>query len=107
MKKTLTLLSMAASLLTLGACSQMPTEQQGRSDSRPQISFKAYTDRILSAKVVLDGRDVGPVGSYLEGAASLRIHPGNHMLIVASENRLIFQQKFYADDGVNRIFTVN
>lgn len=104
MKKTAMILSMAAGLLTLSACTQMPTEKQSISDMRPQISFKAADDRVHSAKVILDGLDMGPVGGYLEGAASLRILSGTHVLSLASGDQIIFQEKFYAGDGVNRTF---
>ena len=110
MKKTIMALSLAAGLagiLTLSACTQMPTEKQNISDLRPQISFKAADEQTRSARVILDGLDMGPVGSYLEGAASLRILPGTHLLSIASGNQVIFQEKFYAGDGVNRTFIVN
>ncbi|MEO5661631.1 MAG: hypothetical protein ABIQ90_17835 [Polaromonas sp.] len=107
MKKIVTILSMAAGLagvMTLSACTQMPTEKQSISDMRPQISFKVAGDRVHSATVILDGLDMGTVGNYLEGAASLRILSGTHVLSVASGNQIIFQEKFYAGDGVNRTF---
>lgn len=110
MKKTATVLLLAASLagaLTLGACTQMPTEKQGISDLRPQISFKASNDRVHSARVILDNLDMGPAGNYLDGVASLRILPGTHVLSLVSGNQIIFQEKFYAGDGVNRTFIVN
>ena len=110
MKKTITTLSMAAGLagmLTLSACTQMPTEKQSIADLRPQISFKAADEQIRSARVILDGLDMGAVGSYLEGAASLRILSGTHLLSIASGNQVIFQEKFYVGDGVNRTFIIN
>ena len=110
MKKTIMTLSMAAGLggmLTLSACTQMPTEKQSISDMRPQISFKAADEHAQSARVILDGLDMGAVGSYLEGTASLRILSGSHLLSIASGNQVIYQEKFYAGDGVNRTFIVN
>lgn len=110
MKKILTTLGMAAGLtgmLTLNACTQLPTEKQSISDMRPQISFKISNEQTRSARVILDGLDMGPVGSYLEGVASLRILPGTHMLSLASGTQVIFQEKFYSGDGVNRTFIVN
>jgi hypothetical protein len=107
MKKTVTRLLMAAGVLAFTACAPMTTERQGISDKRPQISFKADSERVLNAKVIVDGRDMGQVGSYLAGADSLRVHPGTHMLLVAAQNRLIYQQTFYAGDGGHHVFTVN
>ena len=110
MKKTIMALSMAAGLagmLALSACTQMPTEKQSISDMRPQISFRAADEQARGARVILDGLDMGAVGSYLEGAASLRILSGTHLLSIASGNQVIFQEKFYAGDGVNRTFIIN
>jgi hypothetical protein len=109
MKKPVLMLAVAATLagaLALGACSQLPTQASGMVDARPQISFTATTERVINAKIILDGIDMGQVGSYLEGAASLRIDTGTHMLIVASDNRLIYHQSFYAGKGDSRTFTV-
>lgn len=109
MKKIVSMLLMAATLagvLALGACSPLPTQSQGPADRRPQISFKATTERVLQAKIILDGIDMGQVGSYLEGDTSLRMDTGAHMLIVASDHRLIYQQSFNAGYGYSRVFTV-
>ena len=109
MKKTVSMLAVAVTLagvLALGACGQLPTESPGLADGRAQISFTATTERVLNAKVILDGIDMGQVSSYLQGAAALRIDTGTHMLIVASDNRLIYQQSFYAGKGDRRTFTV-
>ena len=110
MKKIITTFSMTAALvgmLALSACTQMPTEKQSISDLRPQISFRAADEHARSARVILDGLDMGAVDSYLEGVASLRILSGTHLLSIASGNQVIFQEKFYAGDGVNRTFIVN
>ena len=108
MNKTLTPLMLALAVttgaLTLGACTQMPTEKQGISDMRPQISFKAPDERVRSARVILDGLDMGPVGNYVEGTAALRILPGTHVLTLALGGQVIFEEKFYLGHGVNRAF---
>jgi hypothetical protein len=104
--------------LTIGGCSPLPmdtmqakqamqaTQAPGPADRQPQISFKATTERVLDAKIILDGIDRGQVGSYLEGDTSLLTNTGAHMLIVAANNRLIYQQSFDADKGYSRVFTV-
>lgn len=108
MKKIVSLLMAAtlAGVLALGACNALPAASQGPADRRAQISFKATTERVLNAKIILNGIDMGQVSSYLEGAASLRIDGGDHMILVASDNRLIYQQSFYASKGDRRVFTV-
>ena len=109
MRKGLTILAtvgaLIGSLLSVG-CTQMPTEKQSISDMRPQISFKVSDDRANSARVILDGLDIGAVGDYVEGSAALRILSGTHLLRVALGNQIIFEEKFYVGDGVNRTFVV-
>lgn len=109
MKKVMTAMIMASGLLGLlivGGCTQMPTEKQSITDMRPQISFKAVDDRVQSARVILDGLDMGAVGEYVEGSAALRIHPGTHLLRVALGNQVVLEEKFYAGDGTNRTFVI-
>ncbi len=109
MKKMMTAMIMASGLLgvlLVGGCTQMPTEKQSITDMRPQISFKTVDDRVRSARVVLDGLDMGSIGEYVEGSTSLRIHPGTHMLSVTLGNQVVLEEKFYAGDGTNRTFIV-
>ena len=49
---------------------------------------------------------MGAVGNYLEGSASLRIISGTHQLRIVQGNQVLLDEKFYAGDGVNRIFNV-
>lgn len=110
MKRTVNALivvgGLMGALLTVG-CTQMPTEKHGVADMRPQISFKASDDRALSARVILDGLDMGPVGEYVEGASALRILSGTHALRVTLGNQVILDEKFYVGDGVSRTFSLN
>ncbi len=93
-----------AGALALGACTQMPTEKQGVSVMRPQISFKAPDERMRSARVILDGLDMGAVGNYVEGTSALRVLPGTHLLTVNLGGQIILEEKFYVGDGVSRSF---
>lgn len=109
MKNKITVLTIVSTLfgvLLVGACTQMPTEKQSISDMRPQISFKTTDDRLHSARVVLDGLDMGSVGDYMEGSAALRILSGTHVLRLVAGQQIIIDEKFYAGDGTNRAFTV-
>jgi hypothetical protein len=98
--------SIALTLATvlLFGCTQMPTEKQSVSDMRPKISFKASGNQRHSARVVIDGLDMGEVGSYLDGAAALRIIAGTHQLRIVQGTEVLLDEKFFADDGVNRTF---
>jgi hypothetical protein len=95
-----------AAAILFTACTQMPTEKQGVSDIRPQISFTAANEQVKAATVLIDGLPMGPVGSYIDGIASLRIVSGTHVLRVVLGNQVLLEQKFYVGDGVNRSFSI-
>ena len=92
--------------LLISGCTQMPTEKMGISDMRPQISFNSETETTLSARVSVDGLDVGAVADYLAGKAALRVLSGNHRVQVTSGNRILLDEKAYLGDGVNRTFLI-
>jgi hypothetical protein len=105
MTLTATLLASLAALGIYG-CTQMPTEKQGVSDIRPQISFKAPDIQNHSARVIVDGLDMGSLGTFLEGVAALRIVSGTHQVRVMNGSQVLLDEKFYAGDGVNRTFLI-
>ncbi len=91
----------------LTACIQMPTEKQGVTDLRSQLSFKIPDEEMRAARVLIDGLDMGAVGDYAEGAAALRILSGTHLIrVVDSTGRSIVEEKIYVGDGVNRTILV-
>ena len=87
-------------------CIQMPTEKRGVSDLRPSISFRAEAPNMHDARVVVDGLDMGRLGSFLEGESVLRILPGSHLLRVISGSDVLVDEKIYVGDGVTRVFVV-
>ena len=105
MTMTVTLLA-ALPVLGIYGCTQMPTEKQGVSDMRPQISFKVTDTQQHAARVLVDGLDMGSLGAYLEGLAALRIISGTHQVRVVLGNQVLLDEKFYAGDGVNRTFLI-
>jgi hypothetical protein len=107
MRMTLTA-TLLAGLPVLGiyGCTQMPTEKQGVSDVRPQISFKATDTQQHAARVIINGLDMGSLGSYLDGIAALRIISGTHQLRVVLGSQILLDEKFYAGEGVNRTFLI-
>jgi hypothetical protein len=90
--------------LSITACTQMPTEKQGVSDMRPQISFQIERSDLASAEVLVDGLSMGVAGSYLAGQAALRVRPGTHELQVVAGGRVILSERIYLADGVNKSF---
>jgi hypothetical protein len=107
MRMTMTA-TLLAGLPVLGiyGCTQMPTEKQGVSDIRPQISFKAADPQHHMARVFVDGLDMGALSTYLEGIAALRIVSGTHQVRVMHGAQVLLDEKFYAGDGVNRTFII-
>ena len=105
MTMTATLLA-GLPVLGIFGCTQMPTEKQGVSDIRPQISFKTTDAQQHAARVIVDGLDMGSLGAYLEGIAALRIISGTHQVRVVLGNQVLLDEKFYAGDGVNRTFLI-
>ena len=92
--------------LVPSGCVQVPTEKQSISDLRPQISFKTDGERLLTARIQLDGLDVGMVSEYLDGTAAMRIRPGTHIIRIIYGPDVLLEEKFYLGDGVNRAFIV-
>lgn len=109
MGKTLTALGIAgvlASAIIAAGCTQLPTEKQSVSDMRPQISFRAQSEWVQGARVLVDGLDLGTVGDFLDGVAAVRVLPGMHKLTVTSGPAVLLDEKIYLGDGVSRSFIV-
>lgn len=92
--------------MLISGCTQFPTEKQNVTDMRPQLSFKVLDDSLFGARIYVDGLDMGVVEDYLEGAASLRVLPGNHQIRIDRQGRTIVDEKLYMGDGVNRTILV-
>lgn len=97
-----------ASALALTACVQMPTERQGVSDLRPQISFNVDTanERAMSSRVFVDGVEVGSASAFVHGVNSLKILPGTHQIKVVGNGETLLEERVYIGDGVNKSFTL-
>jgi hypothetical protein len=95
-----------AAIGTLEAgCVQYPTEAHGVVDQRPTLSFRmpAVDPIRVEARVTIDGLDSGRAGDFIEGAASLRVLPGNHVVRVTAQNGgVLLDERIYVGDGVHR-----
>ena len=102
-------LALACALsLSTSACIQLPTEKQEVVDQRPQLSFDvdpANTAR-ASARVFVDGLEVGVVGSFVKGQAALRVLPGTHVVRVEAGGSVLLEQRIYLADGVTQALIV-
>lgn len=96
-------------IATLTGCVQYPTEKAGIVDMRPHVSFRFNTEssQLQSARVLVNGLDVGTVGDYLEGRAALRVLPGKNAIKVVNGASVILDQQVYLGDGVGRTFLLN
>ena len=107
-RKPLIALLIALSSVVVG-CVQFPTESRQVVDQRPQLSFavdEANTEA-TSARVFVDGLDVGTVGNFVQGRASLRVLPGTHIVRVQSASGLVLlDQRIYIADGVSQALIV-
>ncbi|MEO6421418.1 MAG: hypothetical protein ABIR84_01670 [Candidatus Nitrotoga sp.] len=93
-------------LVELTACTQMPTEKQNVTDMRPNLSFKILDERFLDAKIYVDELDMGSIGEFREGVASLRIRSGSHHIRIIKNDQVLIEEKLYLGDGVNRTILV-
>ena len=101
-------LMLALSSVVVG-CVQFPTEKQQVVDQRPQLSFAVddANTSATSARVFVDGLDVGTVGNFVQGRAALRVLPGTHVVRVQSANgTLLLEQRIYLADGVSQALIV-
>lgn len=97
-----------ALLAASGGCVQMPTERQSVVDQRPQISFRVSAEqpRVIGARVLVDELDMGTVGDFIDGKASLRVLPGTHVVKVQSGADVLLVEQAYLGDGVSRPFNL-
>jgi len=101
------LVAVLSNAVMVTGCVQMPTEKQGLADLRPGIAFNIGDPKLVTARVVVDGLDLGTVGDYLDCKATVRLLNGTHFLRVISGADIVHEEKFYLADGVNRSFILN
>lgn len=109
MNKSLTKFAVAGVFISaffVVGCTQLPTEKQKIADIRPQISFKVDGYNAKSARIIVDGLDMGVVSDFAEDKAAIRILPGTHSILVTLGNDVLLEEKVYLGDGVNRSFIV-
>lgn len=99
---------LAMALTSLIGCVQYPTERQSIVDLRPQISFRfdPADTRMAKARVLVNGLDSGRMMDFLDGAGSLRVLSGTHIVQVISGSEVLLNERAYVGDGVARPFTV-
>jgi hypothetical protein len=89
----------------------MPSEKQAVVDLRAQLSFRVTNAALdpASLRLSVDGLDMGPVSSYLEGQQSLRVLPGNHLVrvVFSSGGQLVFEERLFIGEGVSKVLLIN
>lgn len=106
MKRLLNLLLVLVGFLLTTACTQMPTEKSNVVDLRPALTFRIENPAANTARVNVDGLDMGQVEAYLEGKAVLRIFPGTHQVQVISGSTVWLDERLYLADGVVRALII-
>jgi hypothetical protein len=91
-----------ALLWSTSACVQWPTERAYVSDLRPQLSFVIEDESLLTARVQVNGLDVGKAGDFVNGKAALRMLPGTNVIRVVDGTRVVAEERVYMADGVAR-----
>jgi hypothetical protein len=93
----------------LFGCVRMPTERQSIVDQRPQISFRfdASNHEVRNARVFVDDLEVGSVGDFVDGQASLRVVPGSHHIRIQADDKVLMTERAYLADGAVRPFLIN
>lgn len=101
-------MGLAAALagLSLSACVQMPTEKQNVVDLKATISFSFDEPTLATSVVVVDGLQMGQIGSYPTGVAALQIKPGTHHIQVVQGAQKLLDEKVYIGDGVSKHFDI-
>ena len=99
---------LAMALTALIGCVQYPTERQSIVDLRPQISFRfdPADTRMAQARVLVNGLDSGRMLDFFDGAGSLRVSSGTHIVQVINGSEVLLNERAYVGDGVARPFTV-
>jgi hypothetical protein len=97
--------ALAALVTGLAACA-LPTESASVVDLRPQLSFKVENAALDDARVLVDGLDSGRLGDVKVGQAALRVLPGNHVVKVQLQGRVVHEERVYLGDGVSRTLLV-
>jgi hypothetical protein len=102
-----------AALLVLAGCAQpapsapaqplLPAEPAAV-DPRAQLvfAFSATNEELPSARVLVDGLDVGSLGQFERGRGALRVSAGTHRISVSYFGRVLHEEQVTVVDGDRR-----
>ena len=106
------LLSAFLAALTLSACTTPTTAPPlafaVAPDPRAQLVFRfnGINEELPSARVLVDGLDVGALGDFASGPTALRVSAGTHNIRVTYFDRVLLDQRVTVADGERQALTV-
>lgn len=76
----------------------------GAPDERPRLvfGFGSVNEELPSARVLVNGIDVGALGEFAFGTGALRVNAGTHRISVTFFDRVLFDQTVTVVDGERR-----
>lgn len=110
--------AMAAMVATiaLGGCAQrgpaatapLAAAPNAAPDDRPRLvfGFGSVNEELPSARVLVNGVDVGALGEFAFGQGALRVSAGTHRIKVTFFDRVLLDQTVTVVDGERRTLTV-
>ena len=103
-------------VLALGGCAQsgpatsapLAAPSEAAPDTRPRLvfTFGSVNEELPSARVLLNGTDVGALGEFAFGTGALRVSAGTHRISVTFFDRVLLDQTVTVADGERRMLSV-
>lgn len=94
-----------ASMFFVGCANTNPEEVSSSQDNRGSIAFQANEDDDLD--IYLDGNYIGQAEDFLVNENKLMILPGSHKLLVQDGKKIIYQEKIFIGNNVNKVIFLN
>ncbi len=93
---------------TTSAAPAAPAAAAAVPDARPRLSFAfgSVNEELPSARVLVNGVDVGTLGDFAFGSGALRVSAGTHRISVTFFDRVLLDQTLTVADGERRTLQV-
>jgi hypothetical protein len=102
--------------IALGGCAQpgpaasapLAVAPMAAPDERPRLvfTFGSVNEELPSARVLVNGIDVGTLGDFAFGSGALRVSAGTHRISVTFFDRVLLEQTVTVADGERRTLSV-
>lgn len=92
--------------LFITACSTTQPEVVSHSvDTRGSIAFEAKANDDVD--IYLDGKFIGQAEDFLVNEKQLKVNQGSHKIVVIDGDDVIYQEKIFIGNGVNKVIVLN